>query len=112
MRHIHRIQIADGYLRGGRVEKELVLRERDRFLRRVYDSLGACLQCRFKKGYYLRWLTCQPMRQLFVVGDEMCNVNVAVVLLNKNIFSYLISVDKNVVEVKLHYEINERLLNP
>jgi len=30
------------------VEKELVLRERDRFLRRVYDSLGACLQCRFK----------------------------------------------------------------
>jgi len=58
----------------------------------------------------------------------MCNVNIAVILLNKNIFSYLIStgksvnlidgvgsgipVDKNVVEVKLHYEINERLLNP
>jgi hypothetical protein len=68
------------------------------------------------------------MRQLFVVGDKMRNVNIAVVLFNKNIFSYLISagrsvnliegvgsgipVDKNVVEVKLHYEINERLLNP
>jgi len=68
------------------------------------------------------------MRQLFVVGDKMRNVNIAVVLLNKNIFSYLISagrsvnliegvgsgipIDKNVVEVKLHYEINERLLNP
>ena len=68
------------------------------------------------------------MRQLFVVGDEMRNVNIAVVLLYKNIFSYLISarrsvnliegvksgipVDKNVVEVKLHYEVNERLLNP
>jgi hypothetical protein len=68
------------------------------------------------------------MRQLFVVGDEMRNVNIAVVLLYKNIFSYLISVrrsvnliegvgggipvDKNVVEVKLHYKVNERLLNP
>ena len=58
----------------------------------------------------------------------MRNVNIAVVLLYKNIFSYLISarrsvklvegvessipVDKNVVEVKLHYEVNERLLSP
>ena len=58
------------------------------------------------------------MRQLFVVGDEMRNVNIAIVLLYKNIFSYLISVrtsvnliegvgsgipvDKNIVEVKLH----------
>ena len=48
MRHIHRIQITDGYLRGGRVEKELMFREGDRFLGRVYDSLGACLQGRFK----------------------------------------------------------------
>ena len=68
------------------------------------------------------------MRQFFVVGDEMRNVNIAVVLLYKNIFSYLISarrsvklveevesgipVNKNVVEVKLHYEVNKRLLNP
>lgn len=68
------------------------------------------------------------MRQFFVVGDEMRNVNIAVVLLYKNIFPYLISarrsvklveevesgipVNKNVVEVKLHYEVNERLLNP
>ena len=43
------------------------------------------------EGYYLRWFTCQPMRQFFVVGDEMRNVNIAVVLLYKNIFSYLIS---------------------
>jgi hypothetical protein len=48
--------------------------------------------------------------QLFVVGDEMGNVNVAVVLLHEHILPDLVSVNKDIVEMEVHDKVDEGLL--
>lgn len=53
------------------------------------------------KWYNICWLIVQTMRQLLVVCDEVRNINFAIVLLGKDILSYLISVDEDILEVKV-----------
>lgn len=47
---------------------------------------------RTNQWYYLCWLCDQPVRQLFVVFDQVANVDVAVVFLKKRILAQLVSV--------------------
>lgn len=78
------------------------------FLGGVYDAVGTLLERRFKlyvlirsksfkcfpkahQRYYVRGLGGKPVRQLFVVRNQMRYVHVTVVLLDQDILAYLIT---------------------
>lgn len=78
------------------------------FLRGVDNAMGALLQSRFElvsvssmsyrpqcRPYQrnsIRWLCLQLVRQFFVVGYQVRNVNIAVVLLYQHVLSDMISI--------------------
>ena len=39
------------------------------------------------KGDDVRWLCCELVGELLIVGDEMCDVNIAIVLFDEDILS-------------------------
>jgi hypothetical protein len=99
-------EVADGEFGCGRVEEQLVLGQLNVLLRGVDDALRAALERRFKlcgsavhaarvrRAY--QWddfggVLRQVLRQLVVVDDEVGDVNVAVVLLDKHILAHLVS---------------------
>lgn len=51
------------------------------------------------------------MCELLVVGNEVGDIDVAVVLLHQHIFADLVSVDENVVEMEVHDKVDQRLLH-
>lgn len=51
------------------------------------------------------------MRKLFVVRDQVCNIDVAVVLLYEYVLADLVSVEENIVEVEIHDEVHQLLLH-
>ena len=113
------------------------------FLRRINDTICALLQCCLKlykvsdmqllvlaytdERYYLGWLGGKLMGKLFVVRYEMCNVDIAVVLLHEYILPYLIPVEyvsnswqlpyrslpvyEDVVKTELQDKLTELVLN-
>ena len=48
---------------------------------------------------------------MLIECDQVRNIDVAKVLLRQHIFSYLIAVYEDIVEVEFEYEIDELLLN-
>ena len=97
------------------MEKQLVFRKGDvaSFLGRENDTVCALFDCRFKLKNFSLDLQCRALDhyqrnyicrlclesvcQLFIVRNEVRNVNIAVVLLYKDIFADLISVTKSVL---------------
>lgn len=77
------------------------------FLGGVDDAVGALLQRGFEllvvslipgcstgvgyQGYCICWLGLQPMCQFFIVGNQMGDVDVAVILLHQHVLPYLVS---------------------
>jgi hypothetical protein len=78
--------------------------------------------------YDLGWILREVLCQLVVVNNEVGNVNIAVVLLDKHVFPDLVSsmlvrfgvsdlgkilvpVDEDIVEGELHDKVNQGLLN-
>lgn len=51
------------------------------------------------------------MRQLLVVGNQMRNVDIAVVLLHEYVLANLVSVKEDIVEVEIHDEVDQLLLD-
>jgi hypothetical protein len=52
------------------------------------------------------------VRKLFIVRDQVCDIDVTVVLLHEDILANLVSVKKNIVEVEVHDEVDQLLLDP
>jgi hypothetical protein len=81
------------------------------FLRRIHDTMRTFLESHLKLGY-ISCLSSKPLREctdewydlcrlcnqsmgeFFVKRDEVSDINIAIVLLEKNIFSYLISAQR------------------
>jgi hypothetical protein len=114
-------------------------------LGRVENSAGASLECCLEleilisicpyliwiylshNWYNLGWLVAESMREVFVEGDEVGDVDVAEVLPRQHILSYLISVacyyyslscallslpvDEDIVEMEFEDEVDQLLLN-
>ena len=64
-----------------------------RFLR-VDDALGALAQGTFEEWDCPCGICRQPVRKFFIIRYEVCNVNIAIVLLDKSVLSNLVSVDE------------------
>lgn len=62
-------------------------------------------------GYEIRRLVVQSLGEMFVEGDEVGDVNIAVILSRQYILSHLVAVDEDVVEVKVEDEVDELLLD-
>lgn len=56
-------------------------------------------------------LVIQAVGELLVVGDEMGDVNVAIVPLGQDVLSYLVSVDECILEVKVEDKVDQLLLH-
>jgi hypothetical protein len=101
-----------------------VLRKLYRRLRGVDNTLSASLEGSFEQRKNLGGVLGKLVRQLFVVGDEVGDVDVAVVLLYQYIFADLISeytalarhkrswssnvpVDENVVKMEVHNKVHQ-----
>lgn len=87
-----------------------------RFLRGINDTIGALLESclklwgqlvcffaillRFPKAIgtyqrnYFRRFSGELVRQFFIIGDQMCNVDITVVLLNEHVFADLVTNNK------------------
>ena len=63
------------------------------------------------QGDDVGWLIVQAVGDLFVVCDEMGNVDVAIILLGKDIFPYLISLDECAAEVEVEQKIDKLILD-
>lgn len=55
-------------------------------------------------------LVIQSIGQFGVVGDQMGDIDIAIISFRKDIFANLIAVEKDVVEVEIEHEINQSLL--
>lgn len=90
------------------MKKQLMFWKDDVFRRGIDDTLGALFQCGFEllirleyvieptpgatyEGNDLRRLRNKSVCQLFVEGNEMPNVDIAVILFQENILSDLVS---------------------
>jgi|SRR5271154_6770156 len=71
------------------------------------DALCALLQRRFEQWDEIGWFGGELVGELFIVGDEMCNVDVTEVLLHKNILSNLVSVDESAIKLEGQDELLE-----
>jgi hypothetical protein len=87
------------------MEEQLMLREFSRGFLREDDSLCALLQGGFEEGDDVYRLARKFVCQLFAVGNQVGDINVAVVLSNQNILSYLVSVDVCAIDLKGEYEV-------
>lgn len=84
-------QVTDGKLRSGRVEEQLVLGQLDGPLRGVDDALCARLERSLEQRDDFGRVLGELVGQLLVERDEVCNVDVAVVLLDEHVFADLVS---------------------
>ena len=51
------------------------------------------------------------VRKLFVIRDQMRNVDITVVLLDKYVLADLVSVEEDVVEMEVHDKVDQLLLD-
>lgn len=51
------------------------------------------------------------VRKLFVIRDQVRNVDITVVLLDKYVLADLVSVEKDVIEVEVHDKVDQLLLD-
>ena len=93
-RNLQCIQVANCQLVRFAVQKELVRWERDLRLlfRWVDNAVCTLLQSSLKQGNDFGWLSDKSVCQGVVEGDEMGDVDVAVVLAEENILADLVSV--------------------
>jgi hypothetical protein len=100
------------------MEQKLMFRQNNIALRRIYNTMGTFLESYLKllclsaicshqisnsstdEWYDLCRLCNKSMGQFFIERDEMGDINVAIILLEKNIFPYLISAIYQQVFVK------------
>jgi hypothetical protein len=52
------------------------------------------------------------VRKLFIVGYQVRDIDVAVILLDEYILANLVSVKKDIVEVEVHDKVDQLLLDP
>lgn len=80
-------------------------------LLRVDNTLGALAQGGFEEWNCPSRVSRQSIRKLFIVRDEMGNVDVAVVLSDQSIFSDLVSIDEGAINLKSEDEFSQFGLN-
>jgi hypothetical protein len=51
------------------------------------------------------------VRKLFVIRDQVCNVDITVVLLDEYVLADLVSVEKDVIKMEVHDKVDQLLLD-
>jgi hypothetical protein len=87
------------------MEEKLVLWQLDLWVLRIDNALSTLLQGGFEERDDVGGVACDFVRKLFIVGDEMSDVDIAEILLDKDILSDLVSVDEGAVELESEDEL-------
>ena len=100
MTNILRREIPYRNMRHARMQQKLMLRQLHVPLMRIHDPLRTRLQRLFEQGDHLRGLARQFMRQLFIIADQVREVNIAEILAREDVGAQLVAVDVGAGEVE------------
>lgn len=105
MGYVGGIEVSNRDVRNGRVQKELMLWKIDAGGLWIDNSLRALLERGLEQGDDIGRVGGQLVCELFIVGDQMCQVDIAEILLHQHVLPKLVSVNVGSVDLKCEHKV-------